>query len=132
MGATNRLQLPYPEATDPPNGSSQIRQLAEAIDVTLNRSAEGLVTVPPFTNVASGVAIPGASPIRVTFTPGRFTVAPAVHCFAQGLPGGAPWVTGGVTNISKDGFDFYAYNTRGSLLSMASPLPFAWIALQSD
>jgi len=132
MGATGRLGFPYPEPTDPPAGASQIRALAEAVDVYGSRLAEGTFTVPPFTNVASGAAIPGMAPLILTFPPGRFTTPPTLFLSTQNLPSGAPWVAVLPSAVSTTQASVFAYNLFSGPLSMASTLLVAWFAVQYD
>ena len=132
MGTTPRLGFPYPEPSDPPAGAQQIRALAEAVDVYGNRSAEGTFTVPPFTSVPSGGAIPGADPLVITFPVGRFTTPPVLFLTTQNLPANAPWVEVRCSAVSTTQATVYAYNLFSGPLSVASTLLVAWLAVQYD
>jgi len=132
VGATPRLGFPYPEPSDPPAGASQIRALAEAVDVVTSRAAEGLFSIAPFTNVPSGGAIPGVSPLVLTFPPGRFTTPPVLYMATQNLPSGAPWVSVLCSAVSTTQATVFAYNLFSGPLSVAGTIAVAWLALQSD
>jgi hypothetical protein len=51
MGTTSKYAWPYPELTDPPDGASQIKALAVAIDATVKNVDE-----PPLLQCESGTA----------------------------------------------------------------------------
>lgn len=132
MGTTSRMSLPYPEPTDPPNGAAQIRALAEATDTHLSRVYEAVLSIAPFSGVASGAAIPGWAPQVLTFPPGRFTTPPVLYLQQQSLPAGAPWVSTLCASVSTTGANLYAYNLNNGPLSVAGTITVAVLAIQRD
>jgi hypothetical protein len=61
MPSTSRLALPYPAATDPPNGPAQIQALADALDPIVAKTT--LATIPASESTSA------AGPVNLT-TPG--------------------------------------------------------------
>lgn len=132
MGTTTHMNLPYPEPTDPPNGAGQIRALAEATDQYLTRVYEAVLTIPAFSGLASGAAVPGWNPYALTFPAGRFTTPPVLYLQQQSLPAGAQWVRTLCSAVSVSGASLFAYNTSNGPLTVPSTITVAVLAVQRD
>jgi hypothetical protein len=130
VGATPIHSLPYPEPTDPPAGATQIRALAESLDPIIARTFETAVTVPAASGVASGAVIPG-TPITVDLSSAGFTAPPTVIPTTQSLPAGGQFVRVGVTAISANSCQIFAYNISHQSLNLGGPITVAVIAIDA-
>lgn len=128
MGTTPRLSLPYPESTDPPAGSQQIRALADTLDAIVARTFTASFTIPAGTVPSGGVF--ASFPQSLLFTGAGFTAPPTVYLEIQNLPASAPFVRPMVTAITAAGCQVWAYNISNTNISTGSPITVALLALQ--
>lgn len=112
MGTTPDYGLPYPEASDPPDGATQMQSLATAVDTLVGAAVQaGQVTIPG-----------GSGSVAVTFDH-PYATPPRV---VLGLQTGTTLGTDNLcwaSSITATGFT--AFNERGN----ATSTNLQWIAV---
>lgn len=81
MGTTSNYALPYPAATDPPDGATQIQALATAVDTNLKTVDNKVVAIPKIQ--AGQVSVtPGGTAINFFSGSGQYYRGTATVTFA--------------------------------------------------
>jgi len=133
MGTTPNFAWPYPELTDPPDGATQMKTLANAADAsvkTIDTAQKATAAKVPFAIAAGKATIADRNPdqggsVTVTYPVGRFTQAPVITTGAVTVNSYAASGTDGSTSLVS--FVAKIYNP-GSIV--ATGCAVHWLAVQ--